>query len=147
MAEFPQVFSSLLSLHHEHSQPPPRTERHSWPRGRVEEILRHLVPAILGAVLILGVMIGQAHARAWPWPLNGKVVNKYAESVAAWSDDKGIFRVPPRSDTGFIDVDHVQEPKTNRWCKIGWRTVTVQEDGTVRNCKCWATNYGKGCGS
>jgi hypothetical protein len=82
----------------------------------------------------------------WPWPLNGELINNTSAPVQVWDDDHGPYEVPAhtRSQEG-TDVDHVLEPSSGRWCKLGAHKVTVGHDGHIENCPCWSPGAGIDC--
>lgn len=87
------------------------------------------------------------------WPLNGSVRNNSNYSVYCWDDgtkedhdiygSDGIpggryYYIHPYSHSNnysntnnLWDVDHIQDPRTGQWYKIGARQTTVNSNGSL----------------
>jgi hypothetical protein len=82
----------------------------------------------------------------WPWPLNGVVINQSAQAAKVWDDDHQHYQIAAHTRSGNeLDVDHVQESATGRWCKVGPHTVTLQADGHLAGCPCFSLDAGRAC--
>lgn len=104
----------------------------------------------IGAVAVLAAMIfsaGSALAEKRSWPFNGRVLNRSTAAVTVWSDDRGVYTIPPlgRSDFRNDDVDYIRDIR-GQWFKIGPRAVVVNHGGEVSGAQCKTSTYGKDCG-
>jgi len=82
----------------------------------------------------------------WPWPLNGLLINQSAQPAKVWDDDHLHYTIAAHSRSGNeLDVDHVQESASGRWCKVGPHTVTLKADGYLDGCPCYSLDAGRAC--
>lgn len=65
--------------------------------------------------------------RNWPWPFNGRVVNKSDTPVEAVDMDRAQLSCVTKSTPRLQDYDHVRVK--GKWYKIGPRTFVIDENG------------------
>ena len=105
-----------------------------------------VVLSLLALVLTFFIANEKERDGHWPWPLNGQIMNQSPFVLNVWDDDHGFYRIPAnQTSRNAIDVDHVQEPISQRWCKIGAHTLRVKPDGSFANCPCYALGAGRPC--
>ena len=102
--------------------------------------------SLLGVALAFLIFNEKERDGHWPWPLNGRVVNQSAFNVKVWDDDHGFYSIAAgQTSRNTHDVDHAQEPLSQRWCKIDAHTVVLKRDGSFANCPCYALGAGRPC--
>lgn len=98
------------------------------------------------AVTYFAIMQEKEQDGHWPWPLNGVLINQSSQAAKVWDDDHLFYTIAAKTRSGDkLDVDHVFEPASGRWCKIGMRAVTLRADGYLENCPCFALDAGRVC--
>ncbi|MGL6040174.1 MAG: hypothetical protein ACRC01_03115 [Deefgea sp.] len=105
-----------------------------------------LVLSLLGTAFAFFILKGKERDGHWPWPLNGRVINQSPFAVKVWDDDHGFYSVAAgQNSSNNNDIDHVQEPSSQRWCKIDAHSLVVKADGLFANCPCYALDAGRAC--
>ncbi|MDP2902279.1 MAG: hypothetical protein Q8N96_04125 [Methylovulum sp.] len=98
------------------------------------------------AVAYFAIMQEKEQDGHWPWPVNGVLINQSAHAAKVWNDDVLYTTIAAQSrSSDSQDVDHVFEPASGRWCKIGINTVTLKADGYLENCPCFSLDAGRAC--
>jgi hypothetical protein len=101
---------------------------------------------VLSAALFIAFLLKKRALGHWPWPLNGELINDSSAAVQVWDDDHGPYEVPAHTRSpADSDVDHVLEPASGRWCKLGPHKVTVTAEGRLGSCPCWSPGAGIDC--
>ncbi len=102
--------------------------------------------SLLGVALAFLILKEKERDGHWPWPLNGRVINQSALTVKVWDDDNGFYSLAAgQSSSNSKDIDHAQEPRSQRWCKIDAHSLVVNADGLFANCPCFALGAGRAC--
>ncbi|MBM5572667.1 MULTISPECIES: hypothetical protein [Deefgea] len=102
--------------------------------------------SLVGVALLFFIQQEKERDGHWPWPLNGRVINQSPFKVKVWDDQNGFYTIAAgERSSNRKDVDHAQEPTSQRWCKIGARTLIVNPDGSFANCPCYALGAGRAC--
>ncbi|QZA77579.1 hypothetical protein K4H28_15085 [Deefgea tanakiae] len=105
-----------------------------------------IVLSLLGVALAFFILQEKERDGHWPWPLNGRVINQSPVAVKVWDDDHGFYTIAAgQSSSNNNDIDHVQEPSSQRWCKIDAHSLVVKPDGFFANCPCYALGAGRAC--
>lgn len=105
-----------------------------------------IVLSLLGVALAFFTLQEKERDGHWPWPLNGRVSNQSPVAVKVWDDDHGFYTIAAgQTSSNSKDIDHVQEPSSQRWCKVGAHHLMVKADGTFANCPCYALAAGRPC--
>ena len=105
-----------------------------------------VVLSLLGVTLAFFILQEKERDGHWPWPLNGRVNNQSPFEVKVWDDEHGFYTIAAgERSSNRKDVDHAQEPVSQRWCKIGARSLIVNADGSFANCPCFALGAGRAC--
>jgi hypothetical protein len=95
-------------------------------------------------------LLGLAVLSGWAWPANGCVTNNYAQPVEIWNNTEGCHTLGPGESTpcrySTTDIDHVKNPVTGQWWKIGDQHAIVTETGRIVGARCTAVAGGD-CGT
>ena len=102
--------------------------------------------SLIGVAMAFLILKEKEHDGHWPWPLNGRVINHSPKPVQVWDDNSQFYFVAAgQSSSNSLDIDHAQEPSSQRWCKIDAHTLVVNPNGTFANCPCYALAAGRPC--
>lgn len=105
-----------------------------------------VVLCVLSVLLAFAIFNEKERDGHWPWPFNGRVINQSQQAVKVWDDDHGFYTIAAgQTSSNEYDVDHAQEPSSQRWCKIGAHNLQVKPDGSFGNCPCYALGAGRPC--
>lgn len=86
------------------------------------------------------------------WYAPGQIENRSKSITVSYFREGRLLSLAPGKSTGpWEDADHVLDPASKRWCKIGGaiggKKATVSEQGRLEKCpECWVKKAGEACG-